>query len=67
MHRGERFVAGFFKVCVDTAGHVSSVQSIKALLGEDEIIAYIREGWRYKPQAQPRCSIVPVQIKLANP
>jgi serine/threonine-protein kinase len=67
MHRGERFVAGFFKVCVDAAGHVSSVRSIKALLGDDEIIAYIREGWRYKPQAQPRCAIVPVQIKLANP
>jgi hypothetical protein len=56
-HRGlgeSRFVA---RMCVDTAGVVSSVTVLAGIPGADADIVATLRGWRYKPQPIPVCFV----------
>jgi hypothetical protein len=56
-----------YKVCVGTDGGVSEVTTMAPLPDEavdKDVRRQIREGWRYKPQAEPVCTASVVVFKI---
>jgi hypothetical protein len=60
----ERAQVGVYKICVGLDGRVSSVQIVRGVGGDEEVVEQIREGFRYKPQAWPLCGLAPVTIEI---
>ena len=51
-------VKGMYRICVDTDGNVSKVETVTSLSGADQtIIDQVRATWQYKPQPVPVCTI----------
>ncbi len=64
MHRGEA-LSGLYRLCVGVAGRVDSVDVVKTVSGADEaIVAGIKEGWQYKPQAVKSCFLYNMPVKV---
>ena len=63
-HRGQA-MAGMYRVCVGTDGHVFEVGIVKSVPGADEaIVSCVRESWLYKPQAVPVCFLYNMPITV---
>ena len=63
-HRGQA-LAGSYRVCVGTDGHVYEVDIVKSVPGADEaIVTCVRESWLYKPQAVPVCFLYNMPITI---
>lgn len=49
---------GTYRICVDMAGNVSSVETVSAIAGADDtIINHLKSTWKYKPQPVPICTV----------
>jgi hypothetical protein len=51
-------VKGMYRICVDTDGRISKIDTVKSLSGVDQaIIDQLMSTWLYKPQPVPVCTI----------
>jgi hypothetical protein len=51
-------VKGMYRICVDTAGAISKMETVTSLSGADQtIIEQVSGNWQYKPQPVPVCTI----------
>jgi hypothetical protein len=51
-------VKGMYRICVDTDGSISKMETVSSLSGADQtIIDQVTATWQYKPQPVPVCTI----------
>jgi len=49
---------GTYRICVDTEGNISKMETVSSLSGADEtVIQQVSATWQYKPQPVPVCTI----------
>jgi hypothetical protein len=51
-------VKGMYRICVDTDGSISKMETVTSLSGADQtVIDQVTSTWQYKPQPVPVCTI----------